>query len=101
MSSSSKSLIEKEVDQAVRGSLVLSRGECCRNPVTDGGFVWGIDPIAPQKKAAIAALRAAEWFAVNGPPDAPPLPLNIDDRDHYRDARGLTGIVGFYARSLI
>jgi hypothetical protein len=55
---------------------------------------------APQKKAATAALRAAKWFAVNGPPGAPPLPLNIDDRDRYRDARGLMGIVGFYARSL-
>ena len=65
-----------------------------------GGFVWGVDPIAPQKKAAIEALLAREWFAVNGPPDAPPLPLNIDDRDRFRGAGGLTAIVGFYARSL-
>ena len=41
-----------------------------------------------------------EWFAVNGPRDAPPLPLSYDDVEDYRKARGLTGVVGFYARSL-
>jgi hypothetical protein len=55
---------------------------------------------APQKKAAMAALCAAEWFALNGPPDAPPLPLSHDDIEDYRDAGGLAGIVGFFARSL-
>ena len=99
MTTNSKSLIGQEVDQLL-AALKTKRGECCRNPVTDGGFVWGVDPIAPQKKAATAALRAAEWFAVNGPHDAPSLPLNLNDRDHYRDARGLMGVVGFYARSL-
>jgi hypothetical protein len=99
MSSRSKTIIEKEVDRQFR-QLSARHGDCCDNPVTGGGFVWGIDPIAPQKKAAIEALLAREWFAVNGPPDAPPLPLNIDDRDHFRGAGGLTAIVGFYARSL-
>jgi hypothetical protein len=81
-------------------ALHASHGECCDNPVTGGGFVWGLDPIATQKKEAVALLRARECFAVDGPPDAPPLPLNLADRDRYRDARGLAGIVGFYARSL-
>ena len=79
---------------------MLAAASAVVNPVTGGGFVWGVDPIAPQKKAAIEALLAREWFAVNGPRDAPPLPLNIDDRDHFRGAGGLTAIVGFYARSL-
>jgi hypothetical protein len=76
------------------------RGEICRNPVTDGEFVWGLDLITTQKKAAVRALRAQEWFAANGPKDAPLLPLSHNDREDYRNARGLAGIVGFYARSL-
>jgi hypothetical protein len=99
MATNSKSPIEREVDRLF-GEIDAKRGSLCVNPVTRGGFVWGDDPIAPQKKAAVAFFRAQEWFAVDGPPDAPPLPLNIDDRDRYRDARGLMGIVGFYARSL-
>lgn len=72
----------------------------CINPVTGGQFIWGLDPIAPQKVAAVVALRARECFAVNGPPDAPRLPLSSNDVEDYRSARGLMGIVGFYARSL-
>jgi len=75
-------------------------GDCRRNPVTGGGFVMGLDPIATQKKEATAALLAREWFAVNGPHDAPLLPLNIHDRDAFRGSGGLTALVGFYARSL-
>ena len=71
-----------------------------RNPVTGGGFVWGVDPIAPQTKAAIVALLAREYFSDHGPSDAPPLPLSHDDIEDYRDARGLACIVGFFARSL-
>jgi hypothetical protein len=99
MATNSKSPIEELVDRRF-GEIVVKRGECCDNPVTGGGFVWGIDPIATQKKDAVAALRAREQFAVNGPPDAPPLPLSHADVEDYRNARGLTGVVGFYARSL-
>jgi len=88
MVTNSNNLIKREVDRLFAG-LNAKRGECCINPITSGGFVWGIDPIATQKKEAIAALLAREWFAVNGPPDAPPLPLY--DVDSYRDARGLKG----------
>jgi hypothetical protein len=75
-------------------------GERCENPITGGGFVWGVDPIVPQKRAAVVALRAREWFAINGPSDAPPLPPSSNDVEDYRKARALMGIVGFYARSL-
>jgi hypothetical protein len=94
-----KSPLEKIVDQLF-GSIQAKGGECCRNPITGAGFIWGIDPVATQKKEAIAALRAREWFAVNGPRDAPRLPLSDYDVDDYRRARGLSAIVGFYARSL-
>ena len=99
MATNFKNLIEKEVDRLF-AELNAKPGECCRNPVTGIGFVWGDDPIAPQKEEAVRALRAAEWFAVNGPPDAPPLPLSHDEIEDYRKARGLAGVVGFYARSL-
>jgi hypothetical protein len=94
-----KSPIEEIVDRLF-SEIKAKRGESCYNPVTGGGFVWGIDPIATQKKEAVARLRAREWFAQNGPPDAPPLPLSHADVDGYRDARGLKGVVGFFARSL-
>ena len=97
MATHQKSLIEREVDRLF-AQLNASHGECCKNPITAGGFVWGLDPIGEQKKEAVVALLAREWFAVNGPSDAPPLPLY--DLDSYRDARGLKGLVGFYARSL-
>jgi hypothetical protein len=99
MATNSKSPIEELVEQLF-SNIKAKRGECCDNPVTGGGFVWSIDPIALQKKAAVVRLRAREWFAVNGPPDAPPLPLSSNDVEDYRIARGLMGIVGFYARSL-
>jgi len=97
MVTNSNSLIKREVEQLF-AEIKAKRGECCVNPITGGGFVMGLDPIAIQKKEAIVALLAREWFAVNGPSDAPPLPLY--DVDSYRDARGLKGVVGFYARSL-
>jgi hypothetical protein len=97
MATNFKSLIEKEVDRRF-SEVIANPGDICRLPITGAAIVWGVDPIAPQKEYAIIALLAREWFAVNGPPDAPPLPLY--DFDSYRSARGLKGVVGFYARSL-
>jgi hypothetical protein len=99
MTTNSNSLIKREVDRLFAEVNAKPFG-CCRNPITAGGFVKGLDPIAPQKKDAAAALLAREWFAVNGPRDAPPLPLSHADVEDYRNARGLAGIVGFFARSL-
>jgi hypothetical protein len=95
-----RSPIEELVDRLFREiKAQAKRGELCQNPVTGGWFVWGLDPIALQKKEAVVALRAREWFAVYGPADAPPFPYE-HEIDSYRDARGLKGVVGFYARSL-
>jgi hypothetical protein len=99
MASTFKSPIEREVDRLF-SQIKAKRRECCRNPVTDGAFVWGLDPIVVQKKDAVRALRACEWFSINSPPDAPELPLSHADVENYRNARGLKGVVGFYARSL-
>ena len=94
-----KSIMEKEVDRLFSG-LNAARGGHGTNPVTGGHFIWGDDPIAEQKKEAVRALLAREWIAVNGPRDAPPLPLSDEDVEDYRNAKDLAGIVGFYARSL-
>jgi hypothetical protein len=95
-----KSPIEESVDQLFNKiKATAKRGDLCQNPVTGGGFVWGLDPIALQKTEAVVALRAREWFAVNGPVGAPPLPLSDNEIEDYRNARGLKGVVGFYARS--
>ena len=91
--------INRKVDQLFN-DLNAKRGDYCFNPVTDGRFVWGDDPVEPQKEAARRALAAQAWFAANGPPDAPPLPLSPSDIEDYRGARGLKGLVGFYGRSL-
>jgi hypothetical protein len=91
--------LKKHVDQLF-AALNAKHGDSCRNPVTGGAFVWGIDPLRVQKTEAVRALRACEWFAVNGPRDAPPLPLSHEDIEDYRKAGGLTAVVGFYARSL-
>ena len=99
MITNSKSPIEKMVDRLFV-EMNAKRGDLCVNPVTSGHFVWGDDPLAPQKREAVAALRAREWFAVNGPADAPPLPISYNEVERYREARGLAGIVGFFARSL-
>jgi hypothetical protein len=58
-------------------------GELSTNPITGGGYLGGIDPVEPQKEQARRALLAREWFAINGPDDAQPLPLSskeIEDR---------------------
>jgi hypothetical protein len=94
-----KSPIEQQVDRLF-SEIKTKHGECCVNPVTGTLFVRGIDSIRTQKKAAIGALRAREWFAVNGPPDAPPLPLSAYEHEDYRHGRGLRQIVGFFGRSL-
>ena len=99
MTSSTECLIEREVDRLF-DEMGAARGDCCHNPITGASFVWGVDPIEPEKRDAVRALRAREWFAENGPPDAPPLPLSHDEIEDARNARGLKGVVGFYGRSL-
>ena len=73
--------------------------EMRRNPVTGGDWINGIDPIAPQEKAAYLRLKARRWFARTGPNDAPPLPLSYEERESMKFG-GLPRLVSWYARSL-
>jgi hypothetical protein len=92
------SVIKAEVDRLFKEASV-PYGELCRNPVTGGEFVWGLDPIAPQKNKAYKALLAQQLFALIGPPDAPPLPLSRDEREKPKRG-GLPHILAWFARSL-
>ena len=91
--------LEKQVDRLF-AALNAKHGDCCRNPVTGVGFVWGLDPVAVQKTEAVRALCARARFAATGPRGAPSLPLSYEEMEDYRNAGGLKALVGFYARSL-
>jgi hypothetical protein len=60
----------------------------------------GVDDLNPKRNSLRRrALAARKWFALNGPPDAPPLPLNDDEREDLK--YNLFGnMVAWYARSL-
>ena len=90
--------IERKVDQLFAAQNA-NHGERCRNPVTDGEFVWGIDPITPQKQEAVRALHAGLWFEKNGPANAPRLPLSHAEREDLKRG-GVSHILAWYARSL-
>jgi hypothetical protein len=96
----SETLIGREVERLFNES-PAQYGDRCTNPVTGSGYIHGADPVAPQKEAAYRALLAREWFAFNGPADAPPLPINARDREDWkRTGRLLDYILALYARSL-
>jgi hypothetical protein len=80
-------------------------GERCENPITGGRYVGRLDPTAAQKQMARRALLARDWFTVNGPPDALPLPLSgidIEDRKYTCGKQAsLDYIVSCFAYSLM
>jgi len=98
----SESLIGREVERLF-SETTASHGEVYENPVTGGRFVYGGDPIAPQKDAACRALLAREWFALNGPADAPQLPITYEEREYlkWRTGRPLDYVVAQFAGSLL
>jgi hypothetical protein len=76
-----------------------------QNPVTGGFWLAGDDPIAPQKRMAVLALFAREWFAFYGPHDGQPLPLSdeeIANRKYKWDSKYplLSYIISCFAHSL-
>jgi len=91
------SLIKLEVDRLFR-ELPAGHGELCQNPVTGGRFVMGLDPLKPQKDIACRALVAQEWFALYGPPDAPPLPIYNTAQMKCRG--GLPHLLAYFTQSL-
>src|SRR5215217_3636744 len=62
-------------------------------------LVSTIDQYTQDKQLAGRALVARNWFALNGPTDAPPLPLNYGEREALKSG-GLPHIVAWFARSL-
>jgi hypothetical protein len=94
-----KDFCAKKVDRLF-GQIKVEWGDTVSNPITEARFVWGEDPVEPQKRIARLAFLARAHFAQNGPAHAPPLPLSHDDWEQARRARGLRGLVGFFARSL-
>jgi hypothetical protein len=59
-------------------------------------MLFVFEPRGLQRKAKLAR----EAFALNGPPDAPPLPIGYNEREHTKGLGWLGKIVGLYARSL-
>ena len=45
------------------------------------------------------AMAARQWFEINGPPDAPPLPLGYDEREALKHG-GVDHIFAWYTSSL-
>jgi hypothetical protein len=97
----SETLIGREVERLF-SETTASHGEVYENPVLGTHFVYGVDPIEPQKEVAYRALLAREWFALNGPADAPPLPITYEEREYlkWRTGRPLHYVVAQFARSL-
>jgi hypothetical protein len=98
------SIIKSQVDRLFK-DVAPCEGQCCRNPVTGGGWLVGVDPIAPQKWIAHRGLFAREWFVFYGPHDAQPLPLSgieIEDRKYAPGSKNpsLSYIVSCFAYSL-
>jgi hypothetical protein len=92
------SLIDREVERLFSENPPI-HGKPCRNPVTGGGYMGGLDPIEEQKDAARRALLAREWFREHGPADLQPLPLGYWERETLK-AGGAPHILAWYARSL-
>ena len=88
----SENLMGREVERLF-GEISAKRGDLCTNPVTGGEFVYGFDSIKRQKDAAYKRLLVREYFALHGPPDAPPMPTDERDRGRAKHAAGLLGFI--------
>jgi hypothetical protein len=97
----SETLLGREVERLFN-ERPKQRGDLFMNPVTGWKFVFGVDPLGPQKKAAHRALLAREYFALYGPDDAPQLPIDVRDPDYVKWGAGpLDWLTAQYARSLV
>ena len=97
----SETLIGREVERRF-DQISARHGDLCWNPVTGEEFVYGVDPIGLRKKMAHHALLAREDFAVNGPADAPPLPLEHGECEQVRwSGKPLNYLTAQYAKSMV
>ena len=60
----------------------------------------GRRPNRAAKESRDCSTPRCRMVCCKRPARCPAVTAQPDDRDHYRDARGLMGVVGFYARSL-
>jgi len=94
MSASVSEQVERLFDQAD------DRYEKIRtNPVTGTTWVPGIDPLAPQKRMARAALLAQEQFRGRGPAGIE-LPLSYEERERLRAEGSIEYVMSCFARSV-
>jgi hypothetical protein len=80
-------LIGREVERLF-SEISRQRGSLRMSPVTGVSFVYAVEPIKPQKVHAYRALLAQAWFALNGPADAQPLPVDQTDWSTLKYSRG-------------
>jgi hypothetical protein len=94
--------ITREVDRLFEADRKKHYGQLSTIPIVGGSYVPGQENggvIRSLKKNARAALYAREWFKLNGPADAPPLPLSMGEREALKGG-GVPHILAWYARSL-
>jgi hypothetical protein len=70
------------------------------NPVTGEYWLANVVPTEPEKRNACRATLAREWFELNGPPDAPPLPISDTEIYRYVNSGDFACAVARYAESL-
>jgi hypothetical protein len=75
------------------------KGKVCQWPVVGGSYVVGEDRTKKMGELAVRALLARAWFAENGPPGLPPLPLSYEEREALKNG-SITHFLAWYARSL-
>jgi hypothetical protein len=62
-------------------------------------IISGVDMMTTENGLWDRAEQARKWFAINGPADAPPLPLCYEERERLK-VGGFPHIIAWYARSL-
>jgi hypothetical protein len=93
-------IIKSYVERLFKEDGPCRKGELRQNPVHGGNFVYGEDPIAPQKRDARRSLLAREWFYEFGPHDAPPPPLSSWEIEDMRYKKPFHHLIAHFAMSL-
>ena len=91
----SDTLIGREVERLF-GEISGNPEDICMDPVIGVPFLYG--DIEQQREAAYRRLLVREYFALNGPPDAPLMPADEWERDR---AKHLNGPLGFVTAHFI
>jgi hypothetical protein len=86
-----ETLIGREVERAF-ANISEKPGDICMNPITGKQFIYDRSSIEYEKHVANRRLLVREYFALNGPSDAPAMPIDEWDRDR---AKHLSGLLGF------